>query len=148
MRSVDAQRPMPIIVGAPRSGTTLLRFMLDAHPELAIPPETGFFSLDMNRTDAQKVDRSEFFERIVRFPVEAPAWQDFCLSKKQFWAELTKLEPFTMSDGYRAFYRLYAGRFGKCRWGDKGPLHSFFMDRIEAALQEAHFIHLIRAGDR
>ena len=31
--------PMPIIVGAPRSGTTLLRFMLDAHPDVAIPPD-------------------------------------------------------------------------------------------------------------
>jgi hypothetical protein len=35
------QPPMAIIVGAPRSGTTLLRFMLDAHPEMAIPPKTG-----------------------------------------------------------------------------------------------------------
>ena len=25
-----------------RSGTTLLRMMLDAHPELVIPPETHF----------------------------------------------------------------------------------------------------------
>ena len=25
-----------------RSGTTLLRMMLDAHPELTIPPETHF----------------------------------------------------------------------------------------------------------
>ena len=34
--------PVPIfIVGMPRSGTTLLRLMLDAHPALAIPPETG-----------------------------------------------------------------------------------------------------------
>jgi Sulfotransferase family len=33
---------MPVIVGVPRSGTTLLRVMLDAHSELAIPAETGF----------------------------------------------------------------------------------------------------------
>ena len=33
---------MPVIVGVPRSGTTLLRMMLDAHPAVAIPPETGF----------------------------------------------------------------------------------------------------------
>ena len=36
------QASMPIIVGAPRSGTTLLRLMLDSHPDVAIPPETGF----------------------------------------------------------------------------------------------------------
>src|SRR4051794_12605474 len=41
---IDASMPapMPIVVGVPRSGTTLLRMMLDAHPDLAIPPETGF----------------------------------------------------------------------------------------------------------
>ena len=34
--------PAPFVVGVPRSGTTLLRLMLDAHPELTIPPETHF----------------------------------------------------------------------------------------------------------
>ena len=33
---------MPFIVGVGRSGTTMLRLMLDAHPELTIPPETHF----------------------------------------------------------------------------------------------------------
>ena len=35
--------PSPVfIVGAARSGTTLVRSMLGAHPELAIPPESHF----------------------------------------------------------------------------------------------------------
>src|SRR6187431_875970 len=34
--------PAPFVVGLTRSGTTLLRMMLDAHPLLAIPPETHF----------------------------------------------------------------------------------------------------------
>ena len=34
--------PVPFVVGMNRSGTTLLRMMLDAHPELTIPPETHF----------------------------------------------------------------------------------------------------------
>ena len=34
---------MPIfIVGNPRSGTTLLRYMISSHPRLHIPSETGF----------------------------------------------------------------------------------------------------------
>ena len=33
---------MPFVVGMNRSGTTLLRMMLDAHPDLTIPPETHF----------------------------------------------------------------------------------------------------------
>ena len=34
--------PAPFIVGMTRSGTTLLRLMLDSHPDLTIPPETHF----------------------------------------------------------------------------------------------------------
>ena len=34
--------PVPFVVGVNRSGTTLLRMMLDSHPDLAIPPETHF----------------------------------------------------------------------------------------------------------
>ena len=33
------------IVGYGRSGTTLLRFMLNAHPDIAIPPEFRHFPL-------------------------------------------------------------------------------------------------------
>ena len=35
-------RRRSFVVGMNRSGTTLLRMMLDAHPELTIPPETHF----------------------------------------------------------------------------------------------------------
>ena len=34
--------PFPFVVGSPRSGTTLLRVMLDAHPDLAVPGESYF----------------------------------------------------------------------------------------------------------
>lgn len=135
--------PMPIVVGAPRSGTTLLRLMLDAHRELAIPPETGFLSLEFD--DAPDL-RGDFFEKVTGFPRGAPNWSDFQIPKAQFWDELLRITPFNIADGLRSFYRLYASRFGKCRWGDKTPGHSFGMRTIEARLPEARFIHLIRDG--
>src|SRR3712207_1240836 len=36
--------PAPFIVGSSRAGTTLLRAMLDSHPDLAIPPESHFLA--------------------------------------------------------------------------------------------------------
>src|ERR1700704_4645064 len=36
-----SDRPI-FIVGCPRSGTTLFRTMLHAHPRIAVPPETRF----------------------------------------------------------------------------------------------------------
>src|SRR3954469_5670339 len=41
IRTVPTDRPI-IVVGCPRSGTTMLQLMLHAHPRIAIPPETRF----------------------------------------------------------------------------------------------------------
>ena len=145
--SVDPQLPpMPIIVGSPRSGTTLLRFMLDSHPELAIPPETGFLRFGLNFWGQGDKLRQKFFRAIVNYADPYPTWADFEIPKEAFWTALTEINPFTISEGYRAFYRLYAARFGKSRWGDKTPLYCFEMNPIRRALPEVRFIHIIRDG--
>ncbi len=36
-----SENPYVFIVGCPRSGTTLLKCMVDAHPQIAIPREIG-----------------------------------------------------------------------------------------------------------
>ena len=96
---------MPFIVGVGRSGTTLLRLMLDAHPDLCIPPETGFIPA------AAGGSRDQFFKIISQFET----WKDFDLAEDEFLAALRCIEPFVLADGVRAFYRLYALRLGKSR---------------------------------
>lgn len=137
---------MPIIVGSPRSGTTLLRFMLDSHPLLAIPPETGFLALGPKFRGRGDKLREKFFHTIINFPTEAPTWPDFEMSEESIWLTLTQIEPFTIAEGYRAFYRVYAERFGKSRWGDKTPLYCLELNSIRQVIPEAHFIHIIRDG--
>ncbi len=39
---MELNRPI-IVLGNPRSGTTMFRLMLTAHSEICIPPECGFF---------------------------------------------------------------------------------------------------------
>lgn len=138
--------PMPIIVGSPRSGTTLLRFMLDSHPELAIPPETGFLKLGPSLKGRGDGLRERFFRAVVNFPEEAPAWPDFEIPEETFRAALAGIEPFTAAEGFRAFYRLYAARFGKPRWGDKTPFYCTELPAIRRVLPEARFVHIIRDG--
>jgi hypothetical protein len=142
----SSSNPMPIIVGSPRSGTTLLRLMLDAHPDLAIPPETGFLTLGEQLKGRGDKLRKKFFQAIVNYSEPAPSWADFELSKESFWIALTEITPFSISEGYRTFYRLYAARLGKSRWGDKTPIYCRYINTIRRILPESRFIHIIRDG--
>ena len=137
--------PMPIIVGSPRSGTTLLRLMLDANSALAIPPETGFLTLSEKLTGKGDKLRKKFFEAVVNYS-QPSSWPDFEIPEETFWAALTTITPFNISDGFRTFYRLYAARHGKPRWGDKTPIYCKHLKAIRRTLPEARFIHIIRDG--
>ena len=77
---------MPIIVGSPRSGTTLLRLMLDAHPDLAIPPETGFLTLGPSLTGRGDSLHQRFRAAVTRHPADAPAWGDGCIGDQRLAA--------------------------------------------------------------
>jgi Sulfotransferase family len=137
---------MPFIVGSPRSGTTLLRLMLDAHSDLAIPPETSFLPAVFASRTGYKNAKEDFFRLITNFPPDAPNWQDFEISTEEFHSTLSGICPFTASQGLRCFYKIYAKRFGKTRVGDKTPMYCRHMSEIETLLPEAAFIHIIRDG--
>jgi hypothetical protein len=51
-----------------------------------------------------------------------------------------------VTNGVRCFYRLYARRFGKPRWGDKSPTYTAHLPAVQELLPEARFVHLVRDG--
>lgn len=134
--------PAPFIVGAGRSGTTLLRLMLDAHPELAIPPETHFIPNVVERCEMSRDPAVDLRDALLSHYL----WPDFHVDGGALTRELRALEPFSVGAGLRAFYRLYAARFGKRRWGDKTPPYMLHMRTIERVLPEARFLHVHRDG--
>jgi hypothetical protein len=137
---------MPVIVGVPRSGTTLLRFMLDSHPILAIPPETTFLPAAYELRQAGRDTWEDLFDLLTAFPRDAPAWPDFGLEPLELQEEFRKIHPFGLGEGLRAFYRLYASKQNKPRYGDKTPSYCEHIPSIASLLPEAHFIHIIRDG--
>src|SRR3989442_1424147 len=112
------ETPAPFIVGASRSGTTLLRLMLDAHPDLAIPPETEFI---LQVADLANGDNSHAACAFVDTLTSHRRWPDFHLDRHLMEAQVAALQPWNTGDALRSFYRLYAERFDKPRWGDKTP---------------------------
>ncbi|MFV3367648.1 sulfotransferase family protein [Pseudomonas sp. NY15435] len=136
---------MPIIVGVPRSGTTLLRFILDAHPQLAIPPETGFLMNGPLLHEA--ATPAELARRLTQLPESAPAWADFALDAEHFVETAARLPKSSgLPQVLRLFYQLYAARLGKPRFGDKTPAYLQHMRTIAGQLPEARFIHILRDG--
>jgi sulfotransferase family protein len=136
--------PMPFVVGVGRSGTTLLRLMLDAHPQMAIPPETHFVPALIEAFERPRVTPDLALAAMVGYP--RSGWPDSGVSEEEMLQSLRSLRPLNSPDAVRSFYRLYASRHGKPRFGDKTPRYVTRLNRIGRALPEARFIHVIRDG--
>jgi hypothetical protein len=118
--------------------------MLDAHPSVAIPAETGFFA-DLARATAEgsvPASSADFW----RFLTASPTWPDFRVTGSELRTSLESVPQFSLAAGFRAFYRRYATKHGKTAWGDKTPLHCYHMPLIDETLAEARFLHVIRDG--
>jgi hypothetical protein len=136
--------PAPFVVGVGRSGTTLLRMMLDAHPQLAMPPETHFINPLIQRSGKLRFNARTATAAIVHD--ERRRWNDFGLDEDELLARMEAVDPFNTTDALRCFYELYAAKHDKPRWGDKTPDYVRKMKKIQKTLPEARFIHVIRDG--
>jgi hypothetical protein len=130
--------PAIFIVGVARSGTTLLRLMLDAHPRLAIPPETHFIPKVIRAVDEGRDPLPEITGH--------RRWPDFGLDARELRERFDRHRTLTASDALRDFFGLYAAKHGKTRWGDKSTNYIRRMKPIARTLPEARFVHLIRDG--
>ncbi len=140
--TIGSLLPAAFIVGAGRSGTTLLRLMLDSHPDMAIPPETHFIP-QICQEWQENCNQREFFLQSL---VNHSRWEDFHIDSTVLKERIAAIDPFDLTQGLRAFYKLYAERFGKSRWGDKTPPYVTFMKLIQKCIPEARFVHIIRDG--
>ena len=134
--------PVPFICGATRSGTTLLRLMLDSHPELAIPGETHFI-VPMIKASWRRARPADELATLI---VDSDRWGDFHLDEDELRGRLHGLDPLNCADAVREFFRLYASKQGKERWGDKTPGYVRSMRLVQKVLPEARFVHIIRDG--
>ena len=133
--------PAIFVVGVARSGTTLLRLMLDAHPQLAIPPETHFIPRVIDA--CSEADRHA---AVLATITGHRRWPDFGLDPDALRDRLAAHRTLTPGDAMREFYGLYAAKHGKSRWGDKSTNYIRKMRPISRILPEARFVHLIRDG--
>jgi hypothetical protein len=130
------------IVGSPRSGTTLLRFMLSSHSRIYVPDETGFIPFLHSPVDAP-LDRTQIRAVLDRIGRLNRFWRDMVTDFDAFCESLPEPRLNSVLD---ALYRLRIAERGAVRWGDKTPLYVQYIPFLHRLFPDAQFIHVIRDG--
>jgi hypothetical protein len=142
---VGDDRPV-IVVGAPRSGTTMLQLMLLAHHRIAVPPENRFILPTYARRLAFG-DLRETGNRaaLARFIVETKGHRirDFGIRRRRLVDEIVAGPP-TLGSALGLVLKAYAERFDRARWGDKRPGYVHQLDVIHRLFPDAQIVHLVR----
>lgn len=134
----------PFVVGVPRSGTTLLRAMLDSHPALAVPGESPF----LVRLSGRRYARAGRFEteRFLADLLAEDRFRRWGLAPGEVRRALLGPPPEGFADAVRRVYGAYATSRGKPRYADKTPGHVRHVGLLSRLFPEARFVHLIRDG--
>ncbi len=137
-----------LIVGSPRSGTTLLASLLNAHPQIAIPPEEDLIlSLYPQFGKQNPADRKvvrQFGEALF----QSPTFRYFNLPKEDLLRQLEAREYAGFADLAAEVYRIYARSIspGKTRWGAKEPYFAKHLKLLHGLYPDFKVIHIIRDG--
>ena len=141
------------VVGASRSGTNLVRALLNAHSTLWISGETHYFDdlrprLPGNGTEPLAGEDRERCERYFLALSHRAFGQAGDPGESRFdRGELRALAGELGGSGdayFEALCRLRAGRHGRERWGEKTPRHVYRIDELLTVFPEAKVVCLVR----
>jgi hypothetical protein len=124
----------------------MLQLMLHAHPRIAVPPETRFL-LAAYRRRYQIGDLSSPQNRraLASWIVRTPQFGDLGLPREEVISSITQA-PGTLGSALGTVFKMYAGRFGKPRWGDKRPSYLRNLPVLLRLFPDAQIIDIIRDG--
>ncbi|ACV26342.1 sulfotransferase family protein [Kangiella koreensis] len=137
------------ILGGGRSGNTLLRSMLMAGGDIAIPPESyvlpkairlfrSYNYLPWDQLSSLIISEFQAYKEFYTWQIDL----SLCYSECR---ELPKHHQ-TLANIIDVIYRHYAREQGVETefWGDKTPINALYAHHIVKLFPQAHYIHLIR----
>lgn len=143
------QANRPVLIGAcPRSGTTLLRGILDNHPDLAVVGETNFiFWIVRHRGDWGNLRKEANRRRLAEWLFDGEG-----RGQKRVQGSTPRDEAVqrmvdggtTLGSMFSAIFEMHAERHRKPRWGDKRPGYAGFIQLMFELYPHAQFVNLVR----
>ena len=136
------------VVGRPRSGTTLLRTLFDAHPNVIVPPEC---QLIVNLYPKYGKIKNWSRKKLIEFHKDLQTQWRFDLwpmDRKRLYKSLMACEgEYTYGTLCKVVYHEYHSIFKHgvlLALGDKNPGYAIYTSRLKKIFPEAKFIHIIR----
>jgi len=137
------------LVGMPRSGTKLLRDLLNQHPKVAIPSiETEFLPGLLRKHTALKLfNRKEFadlYRKLTKFPYFSYLYENGNqLGEEEWYSSCVTSD---LPGLFEALIRCSTETKGRedILWGDKSPSYIGHTNLLKAAFPSARFIHIVR----
>ena len=139
------------IIGSGRSGTTLLRTILNNHPDIIIPPETfGFRNGLIKFKCLQHLPWNILAERVINTyegGKEFFLWE-INLNEVYEKAKILDNNNRSLADLIHLIFHGYLNAKDPSAkiWGDKTPLNTFYLDWVYKTFPKAKFINMIRDG--
>jgi hypothetical protein len=140
-----SSNPCLFVVGCPRSGTTLLRRILDAHPDLAITPETHWVIRCFERGIGVTPEGFATPDLVTHLAA-SPKLGRTGIGRTELERLLPAGRPVPYAEFVRAFFDLYGRIENKPRVGDKTPGYVRRLPLLHDLFPDARIVHLIRDG--
>ena len=137
--------PYVFIVGCARSGNTLLKRMIDAHPDIAITNQSRFIPYFFKKREGLTPEGFVTPELIPKL-LEYRRFPKMKVGREQLEGLINSDEPDSYSTFVSAIFDLYGKGQGKRLVGDKTPSYLRHMPTLHALWPKAKFAHIIRDG--
>ena len=135
--------PYLFVVGAARSGTTLLQRMLDAHPQLAVVNETYWLPRKF-REQGGLTRAGLVTPALLPKLLASPKFSRIGMSEEDLLGLCSNSAPVRYEQFVARIFDLYAARRGKQFAGDKTPGYVRKIGQIHSLWPRARFVHIIR----
>ena len=137
--------PYLFIVGCPRSGTTLLQRMINAHPAIAITPESHWIPKFPDKPWTETPEGA-ITKKLRRRLLIHPKFARLGITAKELKRLGPKREPVSYAGLVSRIFDAYGQRRGKQLVGDKTPDYVRRIEMLHELWPSARFVHVIRDG--